>query len=220
MKLNFFIKKMLLKMQTKYLISLVFVLCLVTQNTFSQSFAIKASVPIVFDYNFQTGYDLGFEANIYKKWTGQVSFTTLKGGGAVYNKQLWAFQIRHYWKNDWTNSAYGGLLVQNHFLNRVFMTETRPNPLEKFDEVEKKWGAGFIIGGQPRIAGRFGLDIHIGLLFQKGTIETAYTHFDPKLDYVKTENTAIKTRLFWGMNLYIALGKMPESKTTNKEAKY
>jgi hypothetical protein len=48
------------------------------------------------------------------------------------------------------------------------------------------------------------------LLFQKGTIETAYTHFDPKLDYVKTENTAIKARLFWGMNLYIALGKMPE----------
>jgi hypothetical protein len=37
-------------MQPKYLISLVFVLSLMTRNTFSQSLVIKASLPIFLDY--------------------------------------------------------------------------------------------------------------------------------------------------------------------------
>jgi Protein of unknown function (DUF3575) len=198
-----------LKMKIKILISLVFAFCLMTYNTFTQSFAIKASLPISLDYVLLTGYDLGFEAKIYEKWTGQVSLTSYKNGGGLYNKQLWALQIRRYFKTDWTNSAYGGFLVQDYFLNEV--SPENQNPIKTIDKTEKNWGAGFILGMQHQISGRLGLDIHFGLLFQNGNVETAYTHNDSKLDYVKTENTLLKPRPFWGINLYIALGKMPES---------
>jgi hypothetical protein len=177
-------------------------------NTFAQSFAIKASMPISLSYNFLTGYDLGFEAKIYKNWTGQVSFTSYKHGGSLYNKQLWALQLRRYFKTDWTNSTYGGFLVQNYFLNEV--NPENQNPIKTIDKTEKNWGTGFILGMQPRLSGRLGLDIHLGLLFQNGNVKKIYTHYDSKLDYMKTENTLLKPRLFWGVNLYIALGKISE----------
>ncbi len=115
------------------------------------------------------------------------------------NKRLISFQVRRYNKDTFTNSFFGGFMLQHYLETQSYFSA---------DSKSKRWGLGLIGGYQFKIFRRLGLDIHGGLLAQTGSTESKYR--SPQ--ETKTEKIAFKLRPFWGLNLYVALGQMPKKK--------
>ena len=198
----------------KFLTPLFFIVFLMPKSSYGQQHLIKAGA-----FFFPNSvYDLGFETKIAKKWTGQVSFTKSSDLFSEYSdsdKHLWAFQVRHYLKSNWANSLYSGLVVQKYSKDEKIYYVTHPE-LSTATSVDKRWGGGLIVGYQFKIFRRLGLDIHGGLIAQRGKKETTEVYKVTKPNSVENETITFKLHPFWGVNLYMALGKMFVSDTDKK----
>jgi Protein of unknown function (DUF3575) len=187
-----------------FLIALI--IFLIPKNTTAQPIVVKASAGLN-EYLNSLIYDFGIETRLYRKWTGQVSFTKVDQDISNF-KELWSFQIRRYFNDKYTNSPYCGLVVQKHFLKDKYVNEGQ-SIYYGSNTTENKWGLGLVLGYQLKIVGRFGLDFHAGVMGQNGSVEKVGIFKASIPNEVIVDNIQFKPRFFWGINFYFAFGKMP-----------
>lgn len=155
-------------------------------------------------------FDGGVEFKIKGQWTGQLSFSSSIATNYTYNceKTIVSPQLRYYFKKDaWLKSPYMGFVLQHHV--------GKDDEIDDSDYVDfkytsyTKYGAGIILGHHIKVYKNFGIDLHLGVLREKGdkTIkvhEQARNHLMPK-DYTYMEKGAVNNRVFWGFNFYFAI---------------
>lgn len=155
-------------------------------------------------------FDGGVEVKIKGQWTGQVSFSSSKATNYTYNREktIIAPQLRYYFKKDaWLKSPYLGLVLQKN--------DGKDDKIDDNDWTDfkfttySKFGVGFILGHHIKIRKNFGIDLHLGLLREKGdniirVEEHDRKHIMPK-NYTYMEKGAVNNRVFWGFNFYFAI---------------
>lgn len=184
------------------------------QNTNAQFMILKGTG--IFDNGNDSPFiilDFGVEVKIKGQLTGQLSVgaSALYYDSAVREKLIVTPQLRYYFKKDaWMKSPYIGLVFQQNIGN-----------VDEFDDYGKvdfkyttftKYGAGVILGTHIKIYKRFGIDLHMGVLREKGdltikVIESSTLHTMPK-NYTYIEYGAVNNRFFAGFNFYFAIGKI------------
>jgi hypothetical protein len=162
--------------------------------------------------------DVGFEQKITEKWSCQLSYSTSSAAGDDFDrsKKVWSLQARRYLDNTWTSSVYYGFVLQKLDMYDYTSWYVIPNNdtlvhTAKPDIKKKKYGIGGIVGSHFNIIKRIGADVHIGVVGQIGQKTTSISSAQyGKLLPTKIENnnTHFDIRLLWGVNIYIALGKM------------
>lgn len=163
--------------------------------------------------------DFGVEVKIKGRLTGQLSVSSSKGyyNSAYREKRIVTPQLRYYFKKDaWTKSPYIGLVFQQN-IGKVDVYDDYGKVDFKYTSFTK-YGAGVILGTHIKIYKRFGIDLHIGVLREKGDLtvkvkESSHLHPMSK-NYTYLEHGAVNNRFFAGFNFYFAIGKI---QTTTKK---
>ena len=155
-------------------------------------------------------FDGGVEVKIKGQWTGQLSFSSSIATNYTYNREktIVSPQLRYYFKKDaWLKSPYMGFVLQHHV--------GKDDEIDDSDYVDfkytsyTKYGAGIILGHHIKVYKNFGIDLHLGVLREKGdnTVkveEHSTLHTNPKT-YTYMEKGAVNNRVFWGFNFYFAI---------------
>ncbi len=157
--------------------------------------------------------DGGIEFKIKGHWTGQVSFSSSKSHNYTYTREKTIItpQLRYYFKKDaWMKSPYIGLVFQQNIgrddeIDDNYWTDFKFTSFIKY-------GAGVIMGKHIKVRKRFGIDIHLGVLREKGDKTVTVEEHDPKhtmpKNYTYLEHGAVNNRFFAGFNFYFAIGRI------------
>lgn len=164
--------------------------------------------------------DLGLECKINKSFSAQLSLSgsDLKFiGQEIKSKKVVSLQARYYYlaryADDFPIKPFVGLVAQKVKRELTEFVSTYPDYYTKLQEDSQKTALGIITGQNLFVYKRFGLDTHLGLVGELGkktriTKENANT---AALTNVKRHDFSI--RPFWGLNVFVALGKMPPKKS-------
>lgn len=205
---------MQLKSQT--ILSTLIAIILSAQNVCAQKAMLKGGGILLLDLESSAGIiDVGFEYKINKKFSVQLSGSASGKNGndeGSNNKTVVSLQSRYYLNGEkWGRSPFAGVVVQ-----KLRTTDWRleggfhsPDSYIGLEKKANKAALGFILGHNVQIFRRIGLDFHVGAVGQLGreTRVSKASKTAPALTTVR--KNALDARPFWGVNLYIALGKMP-----------
>ena len=173
-------------MKTKQRFLILILICLFSQNVNAQIAMLKATGIFAFNDCGSIILDFGVEVKIKRRLTGQLSVGTSYGyyNSACRGKQIVTPQLRYYFEKDvWLKSPYIGLVFQQN-IGSVNVSDDYGKVDWKYTSFTK-YGAGFILGHHIKIYKRFGIDLHIGVLREKGDLtirveEHAPIHTMPK----------------------------------------
>ena len=187
--------------------------CLLTalflpRSPFAQKAMLKGIAFIVLSEGGPAVADIGVEIPLTKKVTVELSFSG--SSFSDVSKDAWSLQSRYYFlKQDdtWANAYFVGGVLQKY--NRT-LSYTESYPYE--NNATKSTAAGIIVGRNQRIYKRFGIDMHLGLVGLLGNQIITTTYAAPRPQDISAKNNVLDAHFFWGVNFYLALGKMqPQS---------
>lgn len=198
-------------MKTKILVLLFALSFLFLQNINAQVAMLKATgILIPYGNSGIVIFDGAIEFKIKKQFTGQVSFGYSKSANYTYNREKTIItpQLRYYFKKDaWMQSPYIGLVFQQNTGKKDVFDDS--DYVDFIYTSFTKFGVGLMLGKHFKVRKRLGIDVHLGVLREKGdltikVVESSRLHTVPK-NYSYMENGAVNNRFFAGFNFYIPI---------------
>ncbi len=187
---------------------------------YSQIVMLKGAVILIPEPSFGAA-DAGIEFKVSKNISLELSYSiSTRGNYDHFDKDVLSFQSRYYFKGKrWNQSPFVGLVIQKFHRKNAAETYIERDNLKYETYETHKQALGVILGQHIKIYKRLGLDIHGGVVYQKGD-ETYRLYnsipFKP-IEFLNKKNV-VSTRPFAGLNLYLAIGKMPPKVEKTKRA--
>ena len=201
---------------------LSFSVCLFLLNSaviYSQTVMIKGALMLIPGPSYGVA-DAGIELKVSKNISLELSYSIrMRGDYDHFDKDVLSFQSRYYFKGKrWNQSPFVGLVIQKFHRKDGAETYLERDNLRYQTYETHKQAVGVILGQHIKLYKRLGLDIHGGIVYQKG--DETYRLYNanslkPK-EFLYKKNVVGK-RPFAGLNLYFAIGKMPPKVEKNKE---
>jgi hypothetical protein len=191
-------------------ITTTFLLVLGLQNIDAQSVMLTGAA-LVFptDVGGFVVVDIGVEAKIGQFMSAKLSVgtNTQSGESLTIDRTIVSLEGRHFFKNPlWHKAPFLGLVAQFHSYDKG--EGIYESSYVGWKETQyQKWGLGLIGGQRFQLYKRLGCELHGGFTTEIGD-KTAILEYNGKGKQTAIDKNHIGARLFWGFNVYVALGKM------------
>ncbi len=196
----------------RFVFSLLVTLFLMDSTAMYSQFAmLKGAVMLIPGPSYGVA-DAGIEFKVSKSVSLELSYSVRMFG--IYDgfyKDVLSFQSRYYFKGKrWNQSPFVGLVIQKFHRKDGAETYIKRDNLKYETYETHKQALGVILGQHIKLYKRLGLDIHGGIVYQKG--DETYRLYNANSTNPKEflyKKNVVGTRPFAGLNLYFAIGKMP-----------